>query len=311
MRKKYLSKKTGRHQNKEESSKEEMGINNSILSQDKMSTPLKGKSEQSSSTLSANNIGEVPNIFSSKEKKYARKDKAKSIKQKEEEDIRIKNIDEKFKMFQQQLDEMKKDYELKINNLEKERKEEKQAYELKIDALQKKIGYLDIQVEKLNEFYFSGKLRKLLKRLIEYIIKNYYYSYMKSSPYNRRIYFVKAPRLSFKLNWAKDNDIINALNKMLDLSFSKAKSKDFVVHFFNIKANKDTAYKKIYSVFRNKDEFFEYFKIIGKDKIILEEIIPEEYITVIDNASSDINLKELVNVVRKVKLEEKSEEPDY
>jgi hypothetical protein len=287
-----------------------------------MSTPIKGKSEQSSSTLSVKNIGEAPHIFSSKEKKHTRKDKAKSIKLKEEEDIRIKNTEEKFELFQKQLDEIKKDYELKINNLdktyelkinnlEKEHKEEKEAYELKIDALQKKIGNLDIQVKQLNDFYFSGKLRKLLKRLIEYIIKNYYYSYMKSSPYNRRIYFVKAPRLSFKLHWAKDDDIINALNKLLDLSFSSAKLKDFVVHFFNVRANKDTAYKKIYPVFRNKDGFFEYFKITGKDKIILGEIIPEEYLTVIDNASSDISLKELVNVVRKVKLEEKAEESDY
>ena len=134
---------------------------------------------------------------------------------------------------------------------------------------------------------------------------------MKSSTHNRRVYFVKAPRLSFKLNWAKDNDIINALNKMLDVLFSNAKSKDYVVHFFNIKANKGIAYKKIYPVFRNKEQFFEYFKIIGDDKKILEEIIPEEYLTVIDNASSDISLKELVNVVRKVKLEEKAEEPDY
>ena len=102
---------------------------------------------------------------------------------------------------------------------------------------------------------------------------------MKSFPYYRRVYFVNAPKLSFKLNWAKDNDIVNALNKMLDLSFSNAKSKDFALHFFNIRVNKDTTYKKIYSVFSNKDEFFKYFNITGKDKLILDEIIPEEYLT--------------------------------
>ena len=124
MRKKYLNKKTERQQSKEESIKKEKDLNNFILlennkSQNKMSIPSKTKSEQFSSTLSAKNIGKVPHIFSCKEKKHTRKDKANSIKQKEEEDIRIKNIDEKFKFFQQQLDEIKKDYELKINNLKK------------------------------------------------------------------------------------------------------------------------------------------------------------------------------------------------
>ena len=46
---------------------------------------------------------------------------------------------------------------------------------------------------------------------------------MKSFPYNRREHLVKAPRLFFKLNLAKDNDIINALNKKLDLSFLNSK----------------------------------------------------------------------------------------
>ena len=56
---------------------------------------------------------------------------------------------------------------------------------------------------------------------------------MKSNSSKKRIYFVNAPRFSH-LNWATDNDIINALNRMLEKLFLKAKSNDLIIHFFNI-----------------------------------------------------------------------------
>ena len=314
MRKQYLNKKKIRQQNKEESIKEEIRTksNNSIPSdsdktEDKISNPAQSKSEQSSSTLSAKDKSKVPHIFSSKEKKDVIKDKTKLIQKNKEKEIKIQNTDEKIAFLQKKLDDLQKAHELRINNLEKELKESKKQN----DNLQKKIGKLDVQIEELNDFYFSGKLRKLLKRLIEYIIKNYYYSYMKTSPSTKRIYFVKAPRLSFNLKWAKDNEIIDALNRILALSFSNAKSKDLVIHFFEKKATRDSSYKKIYSVFNDEDEFFTYFKINGNDKIILKEIIPKDYLTIIDNASSDISLKELINVVRNIKIEEKVEKEDF
>ncbi len=81
---------------------------------------------------------------------------------------------------------------------------------------------------------------------------------------------------------------------MLEQLFSKAKSKDLVIHFFDSKANKNNSCKKLYSIFKNKDEFFGYFNIIGKDKIILDAIFTEKYLTTIDNTSTDINLKNLI-----------------
>lgn len=192
---------------------------------------------------------------------------------------------------------------MKINNLEKE----KHAHELQIHNLQKDVRSLNVQVKELNKYFFAGKLRKLSKKLIEYIIKNFYYSYMKSMKSNsskKRIYFVKAPRLS-SLNWATDNDIIDALNRMLEKLFSKAKSNDLVIHFFDVKANKEYSLKKIYSVFKNKDEFFNYFKIIGNDKKIIDIIFPEDYLTIINNTSEDISIKNILNVISEVKIEEK------
>ena len=45
-----------------------------------------------------------------------------------------------------------------------------------------------------------------------------------------------------------------------------------MIHFFDKKTNKQTSHKKIDIVFKNKYEFFNYFKTTGNDKIILNEI---------------------------------------
>ena len=117
------------------------------------------------------------------------------------------------------------------------------------------MGKLDAQVKEIKKYYFSGQLRKLLKRLIEYIIKNHYYSYMKTQKNNNRIYFIKAPRPSTGLNMFTDREIIDALNRVLEISFTKAKSSDFVIHFYDKRADADSSYKKTYKVFNNKKNF--------------------------------------------------------
>jgi uncharacterized coiled-coil protein SlyX len=325
MRGKYLRRKQLRSLNKDESSiTEEIGSNenNSISlqkdkSEGKESTPSKNKSEKTSSTISNRAKDEKLNTFSYMRKKD-KKDNRLSIKQNIEEAQNKDNFSEQFQIFQKQFDELKKAHELKINNLEKKNhvqevkinnlEKEKHAHELQIHNLQKDVRSLNVQVKELNKYFFAGKLRKLSKKLIEYIIKNFYYSYMKSMKSNsskKRIYFVKAPRLS-SLNWATDNDIIDALNRMLEKLFSKAKSNDLVIHFFDVKANKEYSLKKIYSVFKNKDEFFNYFKIIGNDKKIIDIIFPEDYLTIINNTSEDISIKNILNVISEVKIEEKN-----
>jgi hypothetical protein len=124
---------------------------------------------------------------------------------------------------------------------------------------------------------------------------------MKYNKFTKRIYFIQAPRPTIHLNLFKDGDIIDALNRILELSFSKAKSQDFIIHFIDKRTNKDNSLKKVYLVFKNKNEFFDYFSISEKDKVILNEIFPEEYLTLIDNSSFDINIKSLINIVANIK----------
>ena len=339
MSNKYLKKKTMRTLNKEESSiTENIGSNaNSPISlqkdkiENKESIPSNNKSEQSSSTISARGKDENLNSSSYIGKKDIRRFKRLTVKPNIEKVQNLDNFNEKFQLFQKQLDELKdqkKADDLKINNLEKKvdnlikdnvnlkkdnvnlKKDNdnlKKDNELKICELRQKVKALDVQVKELDKYFFADKLRKLSKKLIEYIIKQFYFSSMKSMKYGsvKRIYFVKVPPNFPHLNCAKDTDIIDALNRMLELLFSKAKSNDLVIHFFDAKANQDDSLKKKYSVFKNKDEFFRYFNIIGKDKIIIDKIFPEDYLTIIDNTSEDISIKSLLNVVSEIKKNEK------
>ena len=329
MSNKYLKKKTMRTLNKEESSiTEKIGSNANSpipLQKDKIenkeSIPSKNKSEQSSSTISARGKDENLNSSSYIGKKDIRRFKRLTVKPNIEKVQNLDNFNEKFQLFQKQLDELKdqmKADDLKINNLEKKidnlikdnvnlKKDNdnlKKDIELKICELRQEVKALDVQVKELDKYFFAGKLRKLSKKLIEYIIKQFYFSSMKSMKYGsfKRIYFVKVPPNFSHLNCAKDTDIIDALNRMLELLFSKAKSNDLVIHFFDAKANQDDSLKKKYSVFKNKDEFFRYFNIIGKDKIIIDKIFPEDYLTIIDNTSEDMSIKRsLLNVISEIK----------
>ena len=161
------------------------------------------------------------------------------------------------------------------------------------NKLLNKIDLLENQIKELQEFHFSAKLRKLLKNLIGFIINNFYPHYIKYQKSNERLFFFKAPRFPYNLQWAKDKEIIDALNRILELLFSTSKEKDFVVHFVDQREKKNNLYKKVFNVFEKTDDFFRFFNISNIDKNILIELIPENYFTQIDNLSFEINIKEL------------------
>ena len=192
---------------------------------------------------------------------------------------------------------LEKDKELLQNHIEKIQSDlmmNKNESVKNYNKLLNKIDFLKNQIKELQEFHFSAKLRKLLKNLIGFIINNFYPQYIKYQKSNERIYFFKAPRFPYHLQWAEDKEIIDALNRILELLFSTSKEKDFVVHFVDQRAKKNNLYKKVFNVFEKTDDFFRFFNISNIDKNILIELIPENYFTQIDNLSFEINIKELM-----------------
>ena len=219
-----------------------------------------------------------------------KKDKEKSERENKELRKDIKRDKENFEREKKKL----RGYNRKLEeDLEKFKNDSKNNY----SKLLNELDLLKNQVKELEEFHFSSKLRKLLKNLIGFIIHNFYPQYMLYQESIDRIYFVNAPRFPYNLEWAEDIQIIDALNRILELLFSTAKDKDFVIHFVDPRAKKNNHYKRIYNVFSKPDDFFRFFNISYIDRKILIELIPENYFTQIDNISFEINLKELMSKI--------------
>ena len=190
---------------------------------------------------------------------------------------------------------MYKKQEKNINALEdKNKKQEKN-----INALEAQNKRLDNEVKDLKKFLFSAKIRKLLKNLIEFIVNNFFPNHIKYSRTNKKIFFISAPRTLSTLKWAKEQEIVNALNRLLELLFSHSKQQDYVIHFVEPRVTRNNTLKQIFYVFNNPEQFFEYFKISNDDRKILKEIIPHNYFTIIDNLKFEVNVKELINNIAK------------
>ena len=178
-----------------------------------------------------------------------------------------------------------------------------------INRLFQKINELQNQVNDLHKFNFQVMLRKLIKNLIEYLYNHYYPHFMHLNIFTIKVEFVRAPIIKEKdkgkdkgkneekekLDIKKAEEIINALNRLLDMLFTKTKMRDYIVHFVEPNAKINFLNRRFIKVFSNPKKFFDYFQIDEKDKRILVEIIPSSYFMEIDNFKFDKFIKKLIH----------------
>ena len=252
-------------------------------------------------------------------------ERKKHIKSKKEisEDVK-KDLENKIRKLEYQLESQKEEYttfkQILLNQFEQQKNQLEQKsieFQLKLkevnrdnNRLLQKIDDLQNQVNDLNQFHFQIKLRKLIKNLIEYLFSEYYPHFMHLNIFTKKIEFIRAPiiqkeekekskekeKVKEKFALKNAEEIINALNRLLDLLFTNAKMRDYIVYFVEPNAEKNILNRRLIGVFNNSNEFFEYFEIDEKDKNILVEIIPSRYFMVIDNFKFDKNIKELINI---------------
>ena len=171
-----------------------------------------------------------------------------------------------------------------INKLIMEKEIDKKEREIDreiINELINKNKELGQKVDELYRFSFSAKLRKLLKKLLEYIIKKYI-RYMKYEKDKNKLYFIESPIQG--LYGRKANETINALNEILGIIFSYSKKSDYTIHFVSKKAEKNKVFKEDIIVFEKYKNFSEFFKLSKNCEKILINLIPEKYFTIIDNS---------------------------
>ena len=162
-----------------------------------------------------------------------------------------------------------------------------------IDELFYDVDALRSEVKELSRFVFKAKLRKLLKKLLEYILKNYFNSYMIYNGRDKRVSFKKAPEI-LKIYGESEDDSKAALNEILYIIFHYSKIIDYTLHFANKDAIEKKAIKKNIVVFQKYEDFFDYFKISEKNAKILIKVIPKEYFMNINDAGFDEKLSTLL-----------------
>ena len=214
---------------------------------------------------------------------------------------KIKELQEQNLKLNSKLEEQKVTQEiLKFENYRLQ-----QSFKEKItleNKLLKKVEQLKDQVDELNEFHFKAKLRKLLKNLIEYLFQQFYPNYIFFNKETNKIKFFLFPRNKFKtIEFIKQNKIITILNNLLDKIFIGAKSNDYVVPFVEQRAEDNPYYRRYINVFKNTDDFFQYFNIHGIDRLVILQIIPPNYLMEIDNFKFDKSIRDIIRNYANIK----------
>ena len=204
-------------------------------------------------------------------------------------------------IFQQKLEEQSfilKEQKLAQRRLEVDNFRLQKSFNEKISMennLLIKVNLLGDQVKELNEFHFQAKLRKLVKKLIEFLFDEFYPDYMFYNIITKKMKFYRFPIFRFGFKRNDENKIIDTLNDLLDKIFARAKNNDCIVHFVDPRTEKDATFRRYIWVFKEDYYFFEHFEIDEIERHILLKIIPREYFMKIDNFKFDKSIKELIS----------------
>ena len=225
---------------------------------------------------------------------------------KSEREKDIKNIDNLRKYTNELKDKIDEDRKY-INQLLFQREEDKRKIDdlifnklkneyymnellMENKSLKDRMKMMEIKLSDLVKYEFEIKLRKLLKKLIGYILDTYYDDYMGYNEIKKKVYFRRSPKY---IKGETVGTIIKALNQMLEILFYETKEGDDLVHFVNPNAKFGNRFQQQEKLFKNSKDFFIHFGLSQYENI-LNQIIPEEYFTTIDNLDFKIKISNLI-----------------
>ena len=215
----------------------------------------------------------------------------------DKKEIQQLNFEVRFLLQEREKEKNSITYLLKERELERE---EIQKMKSNIIYLQKKRKYdgqlieeLSTKVDKLYEFVFSTNLRKLVKKLLEFVV-DHYNKYIIYDEKEKKFYFTDLPIILKSFENKKD-DTLNSLNKFLDIILYYYNKSSFNINFTG------KSYSKINDIttFEKSADFFQYFGICKNDEKILTTLIPEKYYTNINDVDFDKKMSELISKVCK------------
>ena len=160
--------------------------------------------------------------------------------------------------------------------------------------IEKKVDNINKKIEHLKKFEFEEKLRKLLKNLIEYILNKYFDDYMNYDEIKNEVFFYRSPKY---IKGQTVDTIIKALNSILRIFYYDTNERDNWDYFVDQEEQEvkfGNQYHKKEKLFKSSRDFFRYFDLSQYENI-LNQIIPEEFLTTIDNFNFEIKIANLIN----------------
>jgi len=187
----------------------------------------------------------------------------------EEKDELIDIILQKNKMFEESIINLKKDNE----------------------ELKEKNRILEEEFSKIYPVTLSYQLRKLLKKLFEFIVNDKYLC-SGLSKIGTQVYFF-IPKEFYSGNFSK-HDIIRAFSLLLQIIQSYPLDCDYKIYYVDKNVFFHTYLRKRINIFNNYSEFFRFFNIDKKYEEILIKYIPHYLFYSIDNYTFEEKMSSLI-----------------
>ena len=165
-----------------------------------------------------------------------------------------------------------------------------------VEELKEENNYLKRKIDDFYPIVFCCQLRKLLRKLLEYIVNDPVLS-SGLIKIKKEILFLRIPEELNSLHFYKF-DIIKAFNFLLDVIQSFSYECDFRAHYVNRKALYQNSFKRKIKVFGNYRDFFRFFDFDKKYQDILIKLIPTNFFETIDNYTFEEKFSSLLSKIK-------------
>lgn len=217
------------------------------------------------------------------------------LKQKDEKKDELINIIlEKNKNINESIDKLKKDNKF-LKDIVSINQKVIKAHEKTINELKEENGLLSKEIEKLYPIAFSCQLRKLLKKILEYIVKDGFLS-SSLTLIGKEVQFI-LPN-DYSSQYFSRSDIMQAFKLLLHIIQFYTLDCDYKIHYVDKNAIFQIYLRKRINVFNNYTEFFKFFNIDKKYEDILIKHIPPYLFYSIDNYTFEEKVSSLISKIK-------------
>ena len=181
----------------------------------------------------------------------------------------IEQQNNKIEQQEYQLEKQRKEFKFKLNIVNEDNYRLKLSLKNQMEEriqsenrLLLKINELQSQVKDLDDFHFQVKLRKLIKNLLEYLFNKYYQKFMTSNIITHKLEFIRAPIIKIKEKLEEEEDNLASTN---DSEIIEALNRFLVLLFIQAK---DGDYV-VHFVKKNAERNFNerrFIKVFGNSK---------------------------------------------